>query len=147
MVNCADTNAKNINRFQALRHTIADLATEVESLKSFTHLTSYRLSKGEFVVKECSMLKLRTSDFINELAYKALQMFGGYGFMEEYPIARMYRDVRVIPIYAGTSEIMKEVIAKMIIDKNRINLFIRSLNESEIPIAIGREVNFDFLRL
>lgn len=107
---------KTINKFQALRHTIADLATEIEAWKSFTHLTSYRLSKGEFVVKECSMLKLKTSDLINEVAYKCLQMFGGYGFMEEYPIARMYRDVRVIPIYAGTSEIMKEIIAKMIID-------------------------------
>ena len=63
------------------------------------------------------MLKLRTSDLINEIVYDCLQMFGGYGFMEEYPIARMYRDVRVIPIYAGTSEIMKEIIAKIIIDK------------------------------
>jgi alkylation response protein AidB-like acyl-CoA dehydrogenase len=80
------------------------------------HHTSYRLSQGDFVVKECSMLKLKTSDLINQVAYDCLQMFGGYGFMEEYPIARMYRDVRVIPIYAGTSEIMKEIIAKMVID-------------------------------
>ena len=43
-------------------------------------------------------------------------MFGGYGFMEEYPIGRLHRDVRVIPIYGGTSEIMKEIIAKMVID-------------------------------
>ena len=107
---------KTIDRFQALRHTIAELATEFEAWKNFTHITSYRLSKGEFVVKECSMLKLKTSDLINEMAYKCLQMFGGYGFMEEYPIARFYRDVRVIPIYAGTSEIMKEIIAKMVID-------------------------------
>ena len=108
---------KPLNRIQVLRHKIADMATEVEVWRQFMHHTSYRLSKGDFVVKECSMLKLRTSDLINEIVYDCLQMFGGYGFMEEYPIARMYRDVRVIPIYAGTSEIMKEIIAKIIIDK------------------------------
>ncbi len=107
---------KAINRFQALRHKIAEIATDIEAWRQFMHHTSYRLSQGEFVVKECSMLKLKTSDLINQIAYDCLQMFGGYGFMEEYPIARMYRDVRVIPIYAGTSEIMKEIIAKMVID-------------------------------
>ena len=108
---------KPLNKIQVLRHKIADMATEVEAWRQFMHHTSYRLSKGDFVVKECSMLKLRTSDLINEIVYDCLQMFGGYGFMEEYPIARMYRDVRVIPIYAGTSEIMKEIIAKIVIDK------------------------------
>lgn len=107
---------KSINKFQALRHQVAEMASDIEAWKHFMHHTSYRLSKGEFVVKECSMLKLKTSDLINEIAYKCLQMFGGYGFMEEYPIARIYRDVRVIPIYAGTSEIMKEIIAKIVID-------------------------------
>lgn len=107
---------KSINKFQVLRHKIADIATELTAWRQFMHHTSYRLSQGDFVVKECSMLKLKTSDLINQVAYDCLQMFGGYGFMEEYPIARMYRDVRVIPIYAGTSEIMKEIIAKMVID-------------------------------
>lgn len=107
---------KPIAKFQALRHQIAEMATEIEAWEQFMRHTSFRLSKGEFVVKECSMLKLKTSDLINEVAYKCLQMFGGYGFMEEYEIARIYRDVRVIPIYAGTSEIMKEIIAKIVID-------------------------------
>lgn len=108
---------KTINQFQVLRHRIADMATEIEAYKSFMNQTSYRLAKGEHVVKECSMLKLKTGDLINDVVYKCLQMFGGYGFMEEYPIGRIYRDVRVIPIYGGTSEIMKEIIAKIIIDK------------------------------
>lgn len=107
---------RSINKFQALRHKIVDLFTEYEAWKTFCRHTSYRLSKGEFVVKECSMLKLRTSDLVNEIAYHCLQMFGGYGFMEEYPIARIYRDVRVVPIYGGTSEIMKEILAKMLLD-------------------------------
>ncbi len=108
---------KPLNQLQVLRHQIADMATEIEAYKAFTYLTSYRLTQGEHVVKECSMLKLKTGDLVNDVAYKCLQMFGGYGFMEEYPIGRMYRDVRVIPVYGGTSEIMKEIIAKIIIDK------------------------------
>jgi len=107
---------KTINKFQVLRHTIAEMASDLEAWRAFNDLTSYRLSKGEDVVKECSMLKLKTSDILNDMVYKCLQMFGGYGFMEEYPIGRLYKDVRVIPIYAGTSEIMKEIIAKTIID-------------------------------
>ena len=108
---------KPINQLQVLRHRIADIATEIEAWKSFMHHTSYRLAQGEQVVKECSMLKLKTCDLVNRVVYDCLQMFGGYGFMEEYPIGRIYRDVRVLPIYGGTSEIMKEIIAKIIIDK------------------------------
>ncbi|MEO1437858.1 MAG: acyl-CoA dehydrogenase family protein [Bacteroidota bacterium] len=108
---------KPINRFQVLRHQIADMATEVEAYRAFTHQTSVRLARGENVTKECSMLKMRTADLLNEMAYKCQQMFGGYGFMEEYPVGRFFRDVRVMSIYGGTSEIMKEVIAKMVIDQ------------------------------
>jgi alkylation response protein AidB-like acyl-CoA dehydrogenase len=108
---------KPINKFQVLRHKIVDIATEIEAWKQFMLHASYRFSQGSFVVKECSMLKLKTADLLNSVVYDCLQMFGGYGFIEEYPIARLYRDVRVIPIYAGTSEIMKEIISKIIIDK------------------------------
>ena len=108
---------KTINKFQVLRHQIAEMATEMEAYKAFTYQTSYRLANGENVVKECSMLKMRVGDLLNEITYKCLQMFGGYGFMEEYSIGRIYRDVRIAPIYGGTSEIMKEIIAKMVIDK------------------------------
>lgn len=108
---------KAINRFQVLRHQIADMATEMEAYKAFLYQTCYRLAQGENVVKECSMLKMRVGDLLNEIVYKCQQMFGGYGFMEEYPIGRIYRDVRIAPVYGGTSEIMKEIIAKMVIDE------------------------------
>ena len=111
--------SKTINQFQVLRHKIADMETEWAAWKTFSDHTSYRLSKGEHVVKECSMLKLKTSDLLNEMVYECLQMFGGYGFMEEYPIGRLYRDARVIPIYGGTSEIMKEIISKIVIDRKQ----------------------------
>ncbi|MEM6803826.1 MAG: acyl-CoA dehydrogenase family protein [Bacteroidota bacterium] len=108
---------KAINRFQVLRHQIADMSTEMEAYKAFLYQTCYRLAEGENVVKECSMLKMRVGDLLNEIVYKCQQMFGGYGFMEEYPIGRIYRDVRIAPVYGGTSEIMKEIIAKMVIDE------------------------------
>ena len=68
-------------------------------------------------IAECSMLKLKTADLMNEIGYKCQQMFGGYGFMEEYPMARLFRDSRLGPIGGGTSEIMREIIAKMIFEK------------------------------
>lgn len=108
---------KPLNKLQVLRHQIADMASDIAAWKSFSHQTSYRLAQGEQVVKECSMLKLKTSDLLTETVYKCGQMFGGYGFMEEYPIGRIYRDARVNPIYGGTSEVMKEIISKLIIDK------------------------------
>ena len=107
---------KPINKFQVLRHQIAEMATEMEAYKAFMYQTCYRLAQGENVVKECSMLKMRVADLLNEITYKCQQMFGGYGFMEEFPIGRVYRDVRIAPVYGGTSEIMKEIIAKMVID-------------------------------
>ncbi|MFK7982074.1 MAG: acyl-CoA dehydrogenase family protein [Saprospiraceae bacterium] len=108
---------KSINKFQVLRHKIAHIASDIDAWLAFMYQTSYRLSLGENVVKECSMLKLKTSDLLNSMVYDCQQMFGGYGFMEEYPIGRMYRDVRVTSIYAGTSEIMAEIISKIVIDK------------------------------
>ena len=110
---------KTINQFQVLRHRLADMETEYAAWKTFSDHTSYRLSKGEHVVKECSMLKLKTSDLLNDIIYDCLQMFGGYGFMEEYPIGRLHRDARVIPIYGGTSEIMKEIISKIVVDNKQ----------------------------
>ncbi|MDI9357796.1 MAG: acyl-CoA dehydrogenase family protein [Phycisphaerales bacterium] len=107
---------KPISQIQVLRHKIADLATEVSVAREFVYATCWKYANKQDVVKEASMAKLKTSEVLKHLVDECLQMFGGYGFMEEYPIARLYRDVRVIPIFAGTSEIMKEIIAKMIID-------------------------------
>jgi alkylation response protein AidB-like acyl-CoA dehydrogenase len=108
---------KPINKIQVLRHRIVDMATDLDVWKQYMLHNSYRFAKGDFVVKECSMLKMRTADLLNSMVYECLQMFGGYGYIEEFPIARLYRDARVIPIYAGTSEIMKEIISKIVIDK------------------------------
>jgi acyl-CoA dehydrogenase len=108
---------KEINQFQVLRHKIAQSASNVEMVKSFNYLTTKRLNDGEYVVKEASMCKLNATRIADEVIYDCLQMLGGYGYMEEYPLARMFRDSRLGPIGGGTSEILCEIIAKMLIDQ------------------------------
>ncbi|RZS93084.1 acyl-CoA dehydrogenase family protein [Aquimarina brevivitae] len=108
---------KKINEFQALRHTVAEIASEIEMCKEFNYSITKRLDQGLYVVKEASMSKLLSTKMADEAIYKCLQLLGGYGYMEDYPLARMFRDSRLGPIGGGTSEILKEIIAKMIIDK------------------------------
>lgn len=108
---------KSINKFQALRHTIADLYTEMEICKEFNYSVTYKLNKGEYVVKEATMSKLKSTKMADEVIYQCLQFLGGYGYMEEYPMARLLRDSRLGPIGGGTSEILREILAKIIIDK------------------------------
>ena len=106
-----------INKFQALRHTLVEHVTEVEHCKIFNYAAMARLDKGEYVVKEATMAKLKSTKVADEAIYSCLQMLGGYGYMEEYPLARLFRDSRLGPIGGGTSEIMKEILSKMILDK------------------------------
>lgn len=108
---------KTIDQFQALRHKVADMASEVEMCKEFNYSIIYRLDKGQYVVKEATMSKLVSTKMADEVIYQCLQLLGGYGYMEEYPMARLLRDSRLGPIGGGTSEILREIIAKMIIDK------------------------------
>ena len=107
---------KSISKFQALRHKIAQLSAEVEVSKSFNYQTTQRLDQGEYVVKEATMSKLISTKVADDVAYECLQLLGGYGYMEEYPMARLLRDSRLGPIGGGTSEILREIIAKMVID-------------------------------
>ncbi|AND63327.1 acyl-CoA dehydrogenase [Flavobacterium covae] len=107
---------KTINKFQALRHTIVEHTTEVEHCKLFNYAAVSRLNKGEYVVKEATMAKLKSTKVADLAIYDCLQMLGGYGYMEEYPLARLLRDSRLGPIGGGTSEILKEILSKMIID-------------------------------
>jgi len=105
-----------INKFQVLRHRIAQLAAEIEAAKAFGYHCCRMYADGVYDVKLCSMAKLIVTELCEKVATQCLQFFGGYGFMEEYPLARMYRDVRVGTIGGGSSEIMREIIAKMVID-------------------------------
>lgn len=108
---------KPLDQFQALRHKIAEMASRVDMCKEYNYSITKRLNDGNYVVKEASMSKLLSTKMADEVIYDALQLLGGYGYMEEYPMARLLRDSRLGPIGGGTSEILKEIIAKMIIDK------------------------------
>jgi acyl-CoA dehydrogenase len=99
-----------------LRHRVAQLASEIEANKQFVYHCCRLHAEGEYAVKECSMAKLLSSELAEKVMTECLQFFGGYGFMEEYKMARAYRDCRVGTIGGGTSEIMREILAKMIID-------------------------------
>jgi len=107
---------KTIDKFQALRHTLVNHATDVEHCKIFNYVATWRLNNNEYVVKEATMAKLKSTKVADETIYSCLQMLGGYGYMEEYPLARLLRDSRLGPIGGGTSEILREILSKMIID-------------------------------
>ena len=107
---------KSINKFQVLRHRMAQLSSEVEALKAFSYHCCRMYADNIYDVKLCSMAKLLATELSEKVATECLQMYGGYGFMEEYPLARMYRDVRVGTIGGGSSEVMRNIIAKIIID-------------------------------
>lgn len=115
----AERNAfgRSINKFQVLRHRIAQLSAETETVKQFVRYCCMLHNDKQYAVKECSMAKLVASELSDKTMYQCLQFFGGYGYMEEYKIARMFRDSRIGTIGGGTSEIMREIIAKMVIDE------------------------------
>jgi acyl-CoA dehydrogenase len=107
---------KSLDQFQALRHNIAEMASKIDMCKEYNYSIAKRLNDGIYVVKEASMSKLLSTKMADEVIYDALQMLGGYGYMEEYPMARLFRDSRLGPIGGGTSEILKEIIAKIVLD-------------------------------
>ncbi len=107
---------RTINKFQVLRHRIAQLSAEIQSVKTFTYHVCRMHNDKNYCVKEASMAKLLATELSDKVAYQCLQMFGGYGYMEEYKIARFFRDSRLGTIGGGSSEIMCEIISKMVID-------------------------------
>ena len=106
-----------LTRFQELRHRIAQLSAEIEMQKQFVYRLCYRHNKGEYIVKEAAMAKLLATQLCDKTTFEVVQFLGGYGYMEDYKAARMWRDSRLGQIGGGTSEIMKEIIAKMMIDE------------------------------
>ncbi|WP_426029498.1 acyl-CoA dehydrogenase family protein [Caulobacter sp. DWP3-1-3b2] len=103
---------KVILDFQNTQFVLAECKTEATVAKVFVNHCTERHLKGELDAATASMAKYWVSDLENKIVDRCLQLFGGYGFMNEYPIARMYRDSRVQRIYGGTNEIMKLLIAR-----------------------------------
>jgi len=100
---------------QALRHRMADMATEIEAARQLVYHAAARYAAGEECVTEVSMAKLFATEVANRVAYQAVQLHGGYGYMREFPVERFFRDVRLWPIASGTSEIMREIIARRLL--------------------------------
>ena len=108
---------KPISRFQGIRWMIADMATQIEAARLLTFNAAAMKDRGENFSGAASMAKVFASEMANKVAYHAIQIHGGYGYMKEFPVERYYRDVRVFTIYEGTSEIQRKVIANHIIGR------------------------------
>jgi acyl-CoA dehydrogenase len=105
---------KAISQFQNTQFKIAEMATDIEMGRAFLDQLIAEHIDGQNIVTKVSMAKWKLTDTAKKVAAECMQLHGGYGYMEEYEIARRYRDIPVASIYAGTNEIMKTIIAKNI---------------------------------
>jgi butyryl-CoA dehydrogenase len=104
---------KPIGQFQMIQDMLADMVVETEASRLLVHKAIVAKYSGQRFTKEASMAKYYATEAANRNAERALQMHGGYGFFEEYEVARLYRDARVYTIYEGTSQVQKLVIASL----------------------------------
>jgi acyl-CoA dehydrogenase len=101
-----------IVRFQAIKHKIVEMATEIEMARHLTYHALWLFSQGRDAVREVSMAKIAATEAATHVADEAVQIHGGYGYMMEFPVQRAWRDARLGPIGGGTTQIMREIIAK-----------------------------------
>ncbi|MBF1803331.1 acyl-CoA dehydrogenase family protein [Alloalcanivorax profundimaris] len=106
-----------ISKFQNTRFVLADLHAQVQVNKAFCAQCTDQYDRGELSTANASIAKLTTTELQGKVADQCLQLFGGYGYMKEYPISRDFVDARIQRIYGGTSEIMKEIIARDILGR------------------------------
>lgn len=106
-----------LSSFQNTRFELADVKTEIELNRALTEKCIDKYIDGTLTTEEASMVKLASSEMQGKVVDRCLQLFGGYGYMKEYPIARAYVDARVQRIYGGTSEVMKELIARGLVGR------------------------------
>jgi alkylation response protein AidB-like acyl-CoA dehydrogenase len=103
---------REIGHFQVTRHKFAEMATKIESARQMVYTTAWRHANGEYPVREISMAKLHASRIAVEVADECIQIHGGAGYMREYGIERVWRDMRLFRIGAGTDEIMLDLIGR-----------------------------------
>jgi alkylation response protein AidB-like acyl-CoA dehydrogenase len=108
---------QSVAQFQNTRFKLAQCQTELELCRALLEKYMLKYQRSEMTVTDAAMLKLAATEMQVSLINECLQLFGGYGYTDEYPISRFYRDARIQTIYAGTSEIMKEVIARGILGR------------------------------
>ena len=104
-----------ISEFQAIQHKLADMATQIEAARLLTLQAAWLKDEGKTVTKQSAMAKLFASEIAVEVCNEALQVHGGYGFIKDYPVEKFYRDVKLMTIGEGTSEIQRMVIARQLL--------------------------------
>jgi short-chain 2-methylacyl-CoA dehydrogenase len=101
-----------IARFQAVQFRLADMATELEAARGLVYKAAWLKDEGRPFAKEAAIAKLYTGEMSNRAVNWALQLHGGYGYMDEFPISRLYRDQKILEIGEGTNEVQRMVIAR-----------------------------------
>jgi alkylation response protein AidB-like acyl-CoA dehydrogenase len=109
---------KSINKFQVLRHKMAQMAIKVEACRSISYrAVAEYIETGPEAIAIITMAKAYVSETSQEVMYDAIQIHGGWGYHEDYGVARAWRDNRLMTIGAGTTEIMHEIISKLVVDE------------------------------
>jgi alkylation response protein AidB-like acyl-CoA dehydrogenase len=103
---------QTIGSFQTVKHNLAEMRTELDIAQTYVDSQILALVRGELTATEAAKAKWWVTELEKRVIDRCLQLFGGWGYMEEYPIARAYRDARVQTIYGGTTEIMKEIVGR-----------------------------------
>ncbi|MDO8525776.1 MAG: acyl-CoA dehydrogenase family protein [Candidatus Omnitrophota bacterium] len=108
-----------ISSFQAIQHMLADMATHIEAARALVYATARMVDSGaKSVAKESAMAKMFASDVAMKVTVDAIQVFGGYGYMRDYPIEKYMRDAKITQIYEGTNQIQRNVIAANLIKES-----------------------------
>jgi len=111
---CAERKqfGKSLREFEAVQFKLADMATRITAARALGHLAAGRRDRGEPCTLEASMAKVFASETAMWVTTQAVQLFGGYGYMRDFPVEKLFRDAKVTEIYEGTSEIQRLVIAR-----------------------------------
>ena len=108
---------KPISEFQAIQHKLADMATETEAARNLTYKAAWHVDQGDDITKLASMAKEYASRVAVDAANEAVQIHGGSGYVNDFPVERFYRDAKITQIYEGTTEIQKNVVARELLGK------------------------------
>ncbi|RQG90322.1 acyl-CoA dehydrogenase [Natrarchaeobius halalkaliphilus] len=108
---------KSISEFQAIQHKLAEMATDTEAARNLTYKAAWKVDQGEDITKLASMAKEHASRVAVDVADEAVQIHGGAGYVNDFPVERLYRDAKITQIYEGTTEIQKNIIAREMLGK------------------------------
>ena len=102
---------KPISKFQIIEHKFVDMYLKIKNARNLVHEAAWKFDNGKKSHLDASTAKLYAANIANEVTYEALQIFGGYGYFQEYDVERYYRDARILSIYEGTAEVQKNIVA------------------------------------